>query len=158
MFSKLFNKKLQVIAPITGKVIGLKDVPDPVFSEKMMGDGIAIVPEGGSILSPVEGKVILTAETKHAIGIQAKDGTELLIHIGLETVTLKGEGFRCLVHEGETVSIGEPLIEADWAFLKEHAANIVTPIVITNGQAKKIEVFNMNECKAGETVLMTVSS
>jgi PTS system glucose-specific IIA component len=158
MFSKLFNKKLQIIAPITGKPVLLNDVPDPVFSEKMMGEGIAILPEGGNVLSPVDGKVILIADTKHAIGIQANEGTELLIHIGLETVTLKGEGFECLVKEGDHVSIGQPLIKVYWEFLKNHAESIVTPIVITNGQTKTIQVEEHNTCKAGDTILMTISS
>jgi PTS system glucose-specific IIA component len=76
----------------------------------------------------------------------------------LETVTLKGEGFECLVKEGDLVSLGQPLIKVDWEFLKNHAVSIVTPIVITNGQSKTIQVEEHNTCEAGKTILMTVSS
>lgn len=159
MFSKFFNKNLlHIIAPITGKVVALNDVPDPVFSEKMMGEGIAILPKEGKVLSPVDGKVILTADTKHAIGIQANDGTELLIHIGLETVTLKGEGFECFVKEGDSVSIGQQLLKVDWEFIKNRVESIVTPIIITNGQSKSIQVEEQDKCEAGKTILMTISS
>lgn len=158
MFNKLFNKKkLQVVAPITGEVVTLEHVPDPVFSEKMMGEGIAILPQEGGIYSPVEGTIILVADTGHAIGIQATDGTELLIHIGLETVTLEGQGFNTYVQVGDEVSIGQLLIEADWNYLKEHAKSILTPIIITNSSSRTVNSVVTSQCIAGETVLLTIS-
>ena len=105
MFKKLFGKKeepiktVQLLAPITGTALSLDNVPDPVFSEKMMGDGIAIEPSEGIVVSPVDGEIIQVFPTKHAIGIRAKNGTEILIHIGLETVSLKGEGFETHVKQ-----------------------------------------------------------
>src|SRR5699024_5795840 len=98
MFKKLFKKgkkeeDLSIYAPLSGKNMPLEEVRDPVFGQKMMGEGIAIVPSKGEVLSPVKGKVIQIPDSKHAIGIEAEDGSQILIHVGLETVALKGEGF-----------------------------------------------------------------
>lgn len=159
MLSRFFTKrKLQIFAPVKGEMLSLEQVPDPVFSEKMMGDGVAIMPEDGGIYSPVEGKVILIADTKHAIGIRANDGTEILIHIGLETVSLQGKGFKTLVEMGDSVSIGQPLIEVDWNYVKENAASMITPIIITNSAERQIQHELVQKCIPSETVLMTVTT
>src|SRR5690625_7369169 len=97
MFKKLFrrtekSKELQIVAPLNGQIVPLQDVPDPVFGQKMMGEGIAIIPKDGKVVSPVHGKIIQIPNSKHAVGIEAEDGSEILIHVGLETVALKGEG------------------------------------------------------------------
>lgn len=155
--SFLKKRKLHVLAPLTGEVIPLEDVPDPIFSEKMMGDGVAIMPAESNVYSPFEGSVIFVAETKHAIGLRSKDGTEILIHIGLETVSLKGEGFKVLVHVGESVFLRQPLIEVDWNFVKENVQTIITPIVITNSADVEIQLKKTKSCIYGETVLMQVS-
>src|SRR5699024_3774093 len=102
MFKNLFKKKEtpkeeQIIAPLSGKVKQLEEVPDPTFSEKMMGEGIAIEPDEGLVVAPFDGEIIQVFPTKHAIGIQGESGLEILIHIGLETVSLKGEGFEVFV-------------------------------------------------------------
>ena len=112
MFAKFMKKnKVQVFSPLNGQVIPLEQVPDPVFSQKMMGEGVAIMPTGGDIVAPIDGTVVLISKTKHAIGIRTKDDTEVLIHVGLETVTLKGEGFTVFVNEGDVVSIGQKLMK-----------------------------------------------
>ncbi len=158
MLSKLFKKrKLQIVAPINGEIIPLDQVPDPVFSQKMMGDGVAIMPDKGNIHAPVEGTVILVSDTKHAIGLRSNDGTEILIHVGLETVLLKGMGFTTLVKAGDKVSLGQSLIEVDWDYIREHAKSIVTPIVITNSAERDVLCFHTKEGIMGETVLMTIS-
>lgn len=157
MLSKYFKKRrLQIFAPLKGEVLSLDQVPDPVFSKKMMGEGVAILPKEGGIHAPFEGTIILVAETKHAIGIRAKDGTEVLIHVGLETVSLKGEGFRVLVKKGEAVSSGQLLMEVDWKAIGEKAKSVITPIVITNSENREIEITHVNESNIGETVLMYV--
>ncbi|WP_391117640.1 PTS glucose transporter subunit IIA [Psychrobacillus sp. L3] len=159
MFTKLFRKhKLQIYAPITGEILSLDQVPDPVFSQKMMGEGVAIMPKGGSVHSPIDGTVILLSGTKHAIALRSNDGTEILIHIGLETVSLKGQGFTVFVNEGERVSIGQLLIEVDWDYIREHASNVITPIVITNSDEREVQYEVVKECIIGETLLMTASS
>lgn len=158
MLSKLFKKrKLQIYAPVNGEIVSLEQVPDPVFSQKMMGEGIAIMPDKGNIHAPVDGTVVLVSDTKHAIGLRSNDGTEILIHIGLETVALKGEGFTVLVAAGDTVSVGQALIEVDWDYIREHAKSIITPIVITNSAERNVQLEVVKEGIMGETVLMTIS-
>jgi PTS system glucose-specific IIA component len=159
MLSNLFKKrKLQIFAPINGEIIPLDQVPDPVFSQKMLGDGIAIMPESGNIHAPIEGTVVLVSDTLHAIGLRSNDGTEILIHVGLETVSLKGKGFTVLVKAGDTVSVGQSLIEVDWDYIREHAKSIITPIVITNSAERNVKCEVAKEGIMGETVLMTVSA
>ncbi|MFQ3546243.1 glucose-specific PTS transporter subunit IIBC [Halobacillus rhizosphaerae] len=123
---------LKFVSPIKGKVIPITEVPDQVFSGKMMGDGFAIEPEDGKIVSPVNGKVLNVFPTKHAIGLEADNGMEILVHIGIDTVSLKGEGFTALISEGDEVKQGQAMMEVDLDYIKEHATSTVTPIVFTN--------------------------
>lgn len=164
MAFNLFKKKketeeLEIFAPLNGKIVALEDVPDPVFSQKMMGEGIAIMPTDGKVYAPVDSKVIHVIHSKHAIGLLAKDGSEILIHVGLETVNLKGEGFTLHVEQDQEVKKGDLLIEFDLAYVKEHADSTITPIVITNSQGSDKEFVLTNEEKAvqSETVLITIS-
>ena len=158
MLSKLFKKrKLQIYAPIHGDIVPLDQVPDPVFSQKMMGEGIAIMPSDGKVHAPIDGTVVLVADTKHAIGLKSDDGTELLVHIGLETVNLKGEGFTTLVKVGDKITVGQPLVEVDWAYIGEHATSIITPIIITNSDNRTVEFGSDKKSIVGETVLLTAS-
>lgn len=157
MLSKLFGKqKSHIYAPVNGDVLPLEQVPDPIFREKMLGDGLAMLPTKGHIHAPITGTVMLVAQTKHAIGLRSKDGTEVLIHIGLETVSLKGKGFTVLVKEGDIVSVGQLLIEVDWDFIGANAKSIITPIIITNSAARQIHYEGSTEGIMGETLLMTV--
>lgn len=137
MLKGLFKKKNitqieEIFAPLYGDIIPLSKVPDPVFSKKMMGDGIAIIPKSGKVVSPVNGQVIQVFPTKHAIGIRSERGLELLIHIGLETVELNGEGFEVLVNTDESIKVGDPLVKVNLEYLKSKNKDIVTPIIITN--------------------------
>jgi len=135
MLKKLFKKKdtqESLISPITGTIVQLEDVPDEVFSQKMLGDGIAIEPTEGVVVAPISGEVVQFFPTKHAIGIQAKSGLEVLIHIGMDTVELNGEGFQGHVQQGDTVSAGDQLVTFDLEFVREKAKSIITPVVITN--------------------------
>ncbi|OZU87707.1 PTS glucose transporter subunit IIA [Virgibacillus indicus] len=153
------SSKMEIIAPVNGEIVQLEEVPDPVFSEKMMGEGIAIMPTDGKFQSPVNGKVVQVPDTKHAVGIETEDGIEILMHIGLDTVELKGEGFKSLVKTGDQITVGQVLIEAELEYIREHAKSIVTPIVITNSMNSN-KKYTMTEEKtgiSGETVLITVS-
>lgn len=159
MLSGLFKKrKVEIYAPVNGEIIPLDQVPDPVFSQKMMGEGVAIIPEEGTFHAPVEGTVVLISDTKHAIGLRTNDGTEILIHIGLETVSLGGKGFTVLVETGDKVSLGQPVIEVDLDYIREHATSIVTPIIITNSSEKNVQFTQTKAGIMGETLLMTVSN
>ena len=102
---------IRILSPVTGQAVKLDDVPDPVFSGKILGDGAAVIPSEGKILSPVNGEVVSVAETLHAYGLRTEDGLELLIHVGLDTVQLKGECFHVHVKEGDRVSAGDLLAE-----------------------------------------------
>ncbi|WP_108669182.1 glucose-specific PTS transporter subunit IIBC [Peribacillus acanthi] len=119
-------------SPIKGEIKSITEVPDAVFSEKMMGDGFAIVPSEGTIVSPVDGQIINLFPTKHAIGILSDSGREILIHVGIDTVKLKGEGFEAFVKENERVEVGQPLLKVDLEYIKHNAPSIMTPIVFTN--------------------------
>ncbi|QFT87571.1 PTS system glucose-specific EIICBA component [Bacillus sp. THAF10] len=120
------------VAPIKGEIKPLDDVPDQVFSGKMMGDGFAIEPSEGLVVSPVDGKIVNLFPTKHAIGIESDEGHEILIHVGIDTVNLKGEGFEALVAQGDTVTRGQELLKFDMDFIRENAPSLITPIVFTN--------------------------
>ncbi|MGP4060894.1 glucose-specific PTS transporter subunit IIBC [Halobacillus sp. H74] len=126
--------ELEFVSPIKGRIMQITEVPDQVFSGKMMGDGFAIEPEDGKIVSPINGKVLNVFPTKHAIGLEADNGMEILIHIGIDTVSLKGEGFTDKIAEGDEVKQGQALMEVDLNYVKEHASSVITPIVFTNLQ------------------------
>ena len=111
----IFMKCGKILSPMTGEAVGLGEVPDPVFSQKIIGDGMAVIPSEGKLLSPVDGEVISVADTKHAYGLRTAEGLELLIHVGLETVHLKGECFQVFVKPGDKVKAGDLLAEVDLA-------------------------------------------
>lgn len=165
MFEKLFGKKetvpktIHVYAPVNGRLISLEEVPDPVFSQKMMGDGTAVEPSEGKVVSPIKGEIALIFPTKHAIGMKAESGAELLIHIGLETASLKGEGFTVHVSEGQKVEPGDTLVTFDMQLVKEKAKSIITPVVITNGsQIESIEKKGRHGSVNSQSVIMKVTS
>ena len=118
---------IRILSPVTGQAVKLDDVPDPVFSGKILGDGAAVIPSEGKIVSPVDGEVVSVAETLHAYGLRTAEGLELLIHVGLDTVKLKGSCFQVHVKEGEQVKAGDLLAEVDLEALKAEGLNPVTP-------------------------------
>ncbi|MCS4907854.1 glucose-specific PTS transporter subunit IIBC [Staphylococcus aureus] len=128
-----------VHAPLTGEVTPLSEVPDQVFSEKMMGDGIAIKPSQGEVRAPFNGKIQMIFPTKHAIGLVSDSGLELLIHIGLDTVKLNGEGFTLHVEEGQEVKQGDLLINFDSDYIRNHAKSDITPIIVTQGNITNLD-------------------
>ena len=151
------NKNVKsVFAPINGKVISLDEVPDPVFSDRVLGEGCAIIPEDGKIYSPVNGKISSIADTRHAYGIESDDGLEILIHFGLETVSLKGQGFTSHVKVGDNVKVGDLIAEADIKLLKQHNINLITPVLICDGIENKIMTVNEGMVKAGKIAVLTV--
>lgn len=127
------SSKISIIAPLSGEIVALEKVPDPVFSEKIVGDGIAILPENGKIYSPVNGKLVSVAATKHAFGFQSEEGLEILIHFGLETVGLNGEGFTIHKQEGSDVKVGDFIAEVDIDFIKSKNLPTITPVLICAG-------------------------
>ncbi len=142
---KLFKKTddtCKLFAPVNGKTIALENVPDKVFASKMMGEGMGFEYEGNTIYAPCDGKITLVANTLHAIGITSENGAEILIHIGLDTVNLNGNGFKKLINQGDKVKKGTPLIEIDRQFMKEQNINLITPMVVTNAANYEINVID----------------
>lgn len=143
-----------IYAPITGELVDITEVPDKVFSEKMMGDGIAIKPDNGDVYAPFDGTVKMVFPTKHAIGIESEDGVELLIHFGLETVKLEGQGFDILVKENDNFVLGQPLMKVDLDYIKEHAESTITPIVVTNLNDRTLEVLQHGHVNHGDKAVL----
>ncbi|MBS4218458.1 N-acetylglucosamine-specific PTS transporter subunit IIBC [Bacillus sp. FJAT-49711] len=147
-------KENDFVMPITGEVIPITDVPDQVFSEKMMGDGFAIIPENGKVVSPVDGEILSVFPTKHAIGIRSKQGYEFLIHVGVDTVNLKGEGFTSHVKEGDRVSKGQEILTFDLDYIKNNATSEITPVIFTN--LTKLNVKKQGSVKQGSEGVITI--
>ena len=137
------DKSGEILLPVDGKIIELGEVPDKVFSDKLLGDGAAVMPEKNVITSPVSGKIVQVFDTKHAYTITSDDGLEILIHIGLNTVELKGEGFEALVKEGDRVAAGDKLAIVNLEDIAERGYMLYTPVVITN--MERIKSFEV--CK-----------
>ncbi len=147
------QKIIHIRSPLDGKVIPLEKVTDEVFSTRVLGDGCAVMPSEGRIYSPVNGTVSTVAETKHAYGFTAEDGTEILVHFGLETVSLKGEGFISHVKVGDTVKVGELVAEVDLPLLREKGIDLTTPVIVTDGDGSKALQTAEGAVKAGDVLL-----
>lgn len=141
MINLFKSKKSEVFSPVCGELVSLDEVKDPVFSSKMMGDGVAFRYEGSEIFSPCDGEIIMVAQTKHALGFRMSNGAELLLHIGLDTVNLNGKGFELNVKEGQKIKIGESLIKLDRNSMSENKIDMITPLIITNGQDYKFDLL-----------------
>ncbi len=137
------QKGINIVAPFDGEVVALTQVPDPVFSDKILGDGCAIIPADGKIYSPVNGVISSITETKHAYGFTSDEGMDVLLHFGLETVALKGEGFTSHVNVGDKVKAGDLIAEVDLTLLKNHNLNLITPVLICDGADEM--TFNIKE-------------
>ncbi|MDT0967022.1 glucose-specific PTS transporter subunit IIBC [Staphylococcus pseudintermedius] len=146
------SRSVTIVAPCDGEVIPLSEVPDQVFSGGMMGDGVGFIPRQSEIVAPFHGKVKALFPTKHAIGIESTDGVELLIHIGIDTVKLNGEGFESFVKVGDEVAEGQLLMKVDLEYMQQHAPSIVTPMIVTNLGERQIEVEDVKEVEKGQRV------
>lgn len=145
-----------ILAPMTGTAVAITEVPDPIFIEKILGDGVAIVPTEGKVVSPVDGTVSKVAETGHIYAVTSDNGVEVVIHVGLETVALNGKCFQIHVKEGDKVKAGDLLADADLEFIKETGRNSITPIVIGSSLEGKELVCEEGEVQAGKTVIMEI--
>lgn len=157
MASNNDKNTLNIFSPLNGKIVPLNDVPDSVFSEKMLGDGCAIIPNDGKIYSPVNGRVSSVIDSHHAYGFVSDEGVEVLVHFGLETVALKGEGFVPHVKEGDSVRAGDLVCEVDIKLLKEKGINTVTPVIISGGAERFSMNISSGEAVASKTQLITLS-
>ena len=146
-----------ILAPLTGKAVPLSEVPDPVFSEKVLGDGVAIIPADGKIVSPVDGEISTVAETGHAYGFTSENGQEVLVHVGLETVSLNGECFKVYGKAGDKVKAGDLVAEVDLEYLKEKEINPITPVLICSDTEGKELQYIEGDVKAGESEVLLLA-
>jgi PTS system glucose-specific IIA component len=163
MLNKLMSKlsarinNEEIFAYATGELTKLENVPDEVFSTKMMGEGIAIIPSDGIVVAPADGEIVMIAETKHAFALKTTMGQELLVHMGLETVNLQGEGFEVHVKIGDKVVKGQPVVTMDLEYIAKNSSSTIIPMVnVNNVEGKFIFAWdNVKDVKAGETRLFT---
>ena len=142
---------ITVCSPITGLAADLSTVPDEAFAGKMMGDGAAVTPEDPYVRAPEDGEVAFVFDTKHAIGFVMDSGVSILIHVGIDTVKLNGEGFEALVESGQTVKKGDPMLKLDLEYLKEHAPSLVSPVLCTELEDnQRIRLLKEGSVKVGE--------
>lgn len=156
MSEKKRKERLIVSAPLSGKAVSITEVPDPIFSGKMMGDGAAIIPEDGNIYAPVDGVLTTIAPTKHAFGYTADNGAEVLVHVGLETVGLEGAPFTVFKNQGDKVKKGDLVAKVDLDLLKEKEINPITPVVICSGADGTEMNVSEKAVKGGSDTLITL--
>ena len=153
MFGFLKRKQREVYAPVDGQVVGLDQVDDEVFSQGLAGDGVAIKPVSDVFTAPISGRVSKIFATNHAYSIKSDKDLEVMVHIGLDTVNLKGEGFERLVNEGDEVKAGEGIIKADLAYLSTHAKDTITPVIISDESDVKSIEKQLKVVKSGDVIM-----
>ena len=147
---------IEVFAPLSGEIVPLEEVPDVVFAEKIVGDGIAIKPSGNKMVAPCNGTIGKIFETNHAFSIESDSGLELFVHFGIDTVELKGEGFTRVAQEGQQVKKGDTVLEFDLALLEQKAKSTLTPIVISNMDEVKELTRQSGAVTAADDVILRV--
>ena len=161
MFNLFKNKRTDntnIYAPVEGKWIDITQVKDVVFSKKMMGDGVAIVPESSIIQSPCSGTVTMLFPTKHAFGITTNEGVEILIHIGIDTVNLNGKGFQAFVSENQKVKKGDKIIKFNDSYLADSSMDMTTIVIITNGIEHPFNKNHLNENVCPDDMVISLDS
>ena len=151
--NKKVVKSIVISSPVNGKAADLSTVPDVAFAERMMGDGVAVTPQDNFVFAPEDGEVAFVFDTKHAIGFMTDSGVSLLLHMGIDTVKLDGNGFEAMVETGQKVKKGDPMLRMDLDYLKEHAPSIVSPILCTELEDnQKIRLIKEGDIRAGEAL------
>ena len=142
---------MTISSPITGQAADLSTAPDEAFAGRMMGDGAVVTPEESYVCAPEDGEICFIFDTKHAVGFQTDTGVSLLIHVGIDTVNLNGQGFEVLAENGQKVKKGTPILKLDLAYLKEHAPSLVSPVLCTElGENQRIRLLKEGSVQAGE--------
>ena len=153
MFGMFKKKQISLVSPMDGDLINLEDIDDAVFSKKLVGEGVAIIPTSSTVIAPINGVVTRIFPTKHAFMISDPNGIEVLVHVGLDTVELNGEGFTCLVKEGDTVNQASPILEVDFKFLESKNKDIATPIIVTSDKDIELDIYIIGTIREGESLL-----
>ncbi len=143
-----------ILAPVSGRLVPIEQVPDVVFSEKIVGDGLAIDPTGHQVVAPIDGTIGQIFDANHAFSLESPLGLELFVHFGIDTVELRGAGFTRLAEAGQQVSAGDPILEFDLDYLKNHAKSVLTPVVIANMEDVKSLEKQDGEVVAGQSPIL----
>lgn len=153
-FLKGKNKETLVGSPAKGKAVPVSQVNDPTFAEEILGKGVAIIPEDGKICAPAAGEIAMVFDTLHAFSMTTREGVELLVHIGLETVSLKGKGFKAHVKAGDKVDKGDLVITADLDLIKGEGLDTIIPVIVCNTEEfKAVESLAGKDVSVGDDVL-----
>ena len=147
---------IDVYAPVSGEIVPIEKVPDVVFAEKIVGDGLAINPKGKQIVAPIDGTIGKIFETNHAFSIESPQGLELFVHFGVGTVELRGNGFTRLAEEGQEVKMGDPILEFDLTYLKDQVESLLTPVVLANMEDVQSLDKRQGSIEAGKDIIFTV--
>ena len=151
---QFFKKERDIFAVMDGRAVALSEVPDEAFASGILGVGFAIEPSAGTVYAPLSGKVESITQTKHAYSILSDDGLDMLVHIGIDTVTLGGEGFFAMVREGDHVEAGEALARVDLDLLRARGLSTVTPVLVTNPDLLSAHRISLGDTVGGKTVSM----
>lgn len=150
---------MEVLAPISGKAVPLSEVPDEVFAEGMAGEGGAIIPgASGEAVAPVSGTLVKLFEGGHAFGIATDGGVEMIVHLGLDTIEMRGEGFEKLATEGDRVESGQPIVRFDLDGIRSAGYDPITPVVVTNADEYPVTSLESGEVRAGEPLFEVADS
>lgn len=158
MFKFFKPKPVDFAAPFSGTLMTIDQVPDPVFAQKTMGDGFAIDMHDGRVYAPVNGKIVALFPTGHAIGIKSNDRNEYLLHLGLDTVQFKGEGFKVYIEMDQEVEKGDLIAEVDCEFFKSKQVSMVCPILVTNANQRKIKLLKEGQVEAKEEGFLAITA
>lgn len=153
MFGFLKRKIREIKSPVDGQVVTLESVNDEVFAKKMAGDGVAIIPMSDTFTAPIDGIVTKIFSTNHAFSIKSTKDLEVMVHIGLDTVSLEGKGFERIANEGDRVKAGDVIIRVDLVYIREHAKDIVTPVIILDESDVKTIEKRFNVVKSQDIIM-----
>lgn len=153
-FLKGKNKDILIGSPVKGKAVPISEVNDPTFAEEILGKGVAIIPAEGKICAPAEGELSMVFDTLHAFSMTTKEGVEILVHVGLETVSLKGKGFTAHKKAGDKVEKGDLILTADFDVIKGEGLDTIIPVIVCNTEEyKSVETLSGKDVNVGDDVL-----
>ncbi len=148
---------MPILSPFTGRVVPLDEVPDPVFAERMLGEGVAVDPVAGIAVAPLRGRLVVLHSANHAFAVEAENGLKVLVHIGLDTVHLRGEGFERLAQEGDPVEAGQPIVRFDPDRIRAAGYCLLSPVVLPDlPERYRVQLVPAREVIAGQDPLLYV--
>lgn len=154
LFDVFKKKGITIVSPMKGKCVEIKEVSDPTFGDEILGKGVAIIPEDGKVYAPADGVITTMFPTGHAVGMTTDEGVELLVHVGLDTVALKGDGFKIIAKDDQKVQKGDLLMEADLDKIKAAGYDVITPVVVCNtDEYSEIIGFTDTDVNAGDDII-----